>query len=146
MSEIGTRKDTIQKWLEDDGWKPNKERTNQVETLYNLKNNKFQLFLDGNVDKITLLYKYTLSSELQGLGESLILDFVYELRTDLLLLDIYLKYDSNSKTFELQNFIFWEESIRNKLLHSVYKMDQVIDLCEIKDNRFVYNYQTSSME
>lgn len=140
----------IETWLKNDGWKYNKQDTGQeggIQYIITLKNKKkLHLFLDGNVGKITLLYLYHLSSEIQGLGESLTLDFLYDLRIDLLLLDVYLKFYSNDKTLKLKSFIFWEENIRNKFLHSLYKMEQVIDLCEMEDNRFVRNYQTDFVE
>lgn len=140
----------IETWLKNDGWIYNKQDTGQeggIQYIITLKNKKkLHLFLDGNVGKITLLYLYHLSSEIQGLGESLTLDFLYDLRIDLLLLDVYLKFYSNDKTLKLKSFIFWEENIRNKFLHSLYKMEQVIDLCEMEDNRFVRNYQTDFVE
>lgn len=140
----------IETWLKNDGWKYNKQDTGQergIQYIITLKNKKkFHLFLDGNADKITLSYLYHLSSELLGLGESLTLDFLYDLRIDLLLLDVYLKFNSNDKTLKLKSFIFWEENIRNKFLYSLYKMEQVIDLCQMEDNRFVRNYQTDLME
>lgn len=140
----------IETWLKNDGWKYNKQDTGQeggIQYIITLKNKKkLHLFLDGNVGKITLLYLYHLSSEIQGLGESLTLDFLYDLRIDLLLLDVYLKFYSNDKTLKLKSFIFWEENIRNKFLHSLYKMEQVIDLCEMEDNGFVRNYQTDFVE
>lgn len=140
----------IETWLKNDGWKYNKQDTGQeggIQYIITLKNKKkLHLFLDGNVGKITLSYLYHLSSEIQGLGESLTLDFLYDLRIDLLLLDVYLKFYSNDKTLKLKSFIFWEENIRNKFLHSLYKMEQVIDLCEMEDNRFVRNYQTDFVE
>lgn len=140
----------IETWLKNDGWIYNKQDTGQeggIQYIITLKNKKkLHLFLDGNVGKITLSYLYHLSSEIQGLGESLTLDFLYDLRIDLLLLDVYLKFYSNDKTLKLKSFIFWEENIRNKFLHSLYKMEQVIDLCEMEDNRFVRNYQTDFVE
>lgn len=103
----------IETWLKNDGWIYNKQDTGQeggIQYIITLKNKKkLHLFLDGNVGKITLSYLYHLSSEIQGLGESLTLDFLYDLRIDLLLLDVYLKFYSNDKTLKLKSFIFWEE-------------------------------------
>lgn len=146
MSIESTRKDNIQAWLNNDEWKWNKEHASQQGTPYTItskNNDEFQLLLDGNVDKITLSYKYPLSSDLQKLVD-LKQDFIYEIKVDLLPMDIYLKSDNDNNNFELKSVIFWEDGIRNKLLHSIYKMDQVIGLCKIKDKLFVRNHQPNS--
>lgn len=150
MSAIQERKENIENWLDYDGWKWNKVNWVQEGTIYEVildDNRHFLLTINNKVEKITISYKYSLSNELQELDDSMILSFLYELRINLMLMDVYFKSDLGMQNIELQQFIFWENCIRNKLLQSLYKMQQVIDLCEIKDKLFVKsNYSSSYSE
>ncbi len=59
-------------------------------------------------------------------------------------MDIYFVADPNIQTIELKNFVFWDEFVRSKLLQSMYRMDQIIELCEINDKRFVRNIRPNN--
>ena len=142
----------IKLWLEEEKWIiEDVKRFNQniIDYIITLTNNqKLDLIIDRDFDRIIIKRSFNLSNEFQtNKLTSFKDDFLSELKIFLMVMDIYIQIDptsANSESINIMYYLYFDGFSKNKFIHSMYKMEEIIDLCINMQKKFIDRHRTLS--
>jgi hypothetical protein len=144
----------IPKWLEEEKWELAKIDNTNFQLCYKVtlsSRREIYLGVEESIDRISIQNTLTIPPEVKAsykLSPNKY-KFLYDLKVYLMLMEISTEITPSFEELEsihIANFIYFDEFLRNKFIHEIYKLADATDLIIIMWKRFTESHFPSSQQ